>query len=235
MEGRVEPPVYLGPDELARLYSVEDFESLARERMADAGYRYVAGWAGTGETVRLNREAFGRWVLRPRALVDVSTIDPSTTVLGQPVSLPVLFAPSALHRLTRDVLVRRGLRHVILLEGVNDLRSSSPPATADQIIAGYRQIIQRVHDKGARIYGATLTPIEGSGGYSAAMEAERQKLNTFIRTSGAFDGVVDFDRATRDPADPLRFLPAFDSGDHLHPNDAGYQAMAGAVDLSLFG
>jgi len=99
MEGRVEPPVYLGPDELARLYSVEDFESLARERMADAGYRYVAGWAGTGETVRLNREAFGRWVLRPRALVDVSTIDPSTTVLGQPVSLPVLFAPSALHRL----------------------------------------------------------------------------------------------------------------------------------------
>ena len=143
--------------------------------------------------------------------------------------------PSALHRLTRDVLVRRGLRHVILLEGVNDLRSSNPPATAEAIIAGYRQIIQRVHDKGARIYGATLTPIEGSGGYSAAMEAERQKLNTFIRTSGAFDGVVDFDRATRDPADPLRFLPAFDSGDHLHPNDAGYQAMAGAVDLSLFG
>ncbi len=97
--GRVEQPVYLGPDELARLFSVEDFEPLARERMADAAYRYVAGWAGTGETVRLNREAFGRWVLKPRALIDVSTIDPSTTVLGQPVSMPVLFAPSALHRL----------------------------------------------------------------------------------------------------------------------------------------
>jgi lysophospholipase L1-like esterase len=143
--------------------------------------------------------------------------------------------PSALHRLTRDVLVRRGLRHVILLEGINDLRSSNPPATADGIIAGYRQIIDRVHAKGARVYGATLTPVEGSGGYSAAMEAERQKINTFIRTSGAFDGVIDFDKATRDPAHPLRFLATFDSGDHLHPNDAGYQAMAGAVDLSLFG
>jgi isopentenyl diphosphate isomerase/L-lactate dehydrogenase-like FMN-dependent dehydrogenase len=98
-EGRVEPPVYLGPDELARLFSVEEFEPLARERMVDSAYRYVAGWAGTGETVRLNREAFGRWVFRPRGLVDVSSIDPSTTVLGQPVSLPVLFAPSALHRL----------------------------------------------------------------------------------------------------------------------------------------
>jgi 4-hydroxymandelate oxidase len=99
METRVEPPAYLRPDELARLYSVEEFEPLARERMADAGYRYVAGWAGTGETVRLNREAFGRWLLRPRALVDVSSIDPSTTVLGRPISLPVMFAPSALHRL----------------------------------------------------------------------------------------------------------------------------------------
>jgi len=95
--GRVEQPVYLGPDELARLYSVEEFEPLARERMAEAGYRYVAGWAGTGATVGLNREAFERWVLKPRALVDVSTIDASTTVLGKPVSLPVLFAPSALH------------------------------------------------------------------------------------------------------------------------------------------
>jgi 4-hydroxymandelate oxidase len=96
-EARVRPPAYLGPSEIARLFSVEEFEPLARERMSDGGYRYVAGWAGTGETARLNREAFGRWVLRPRALVDVSTIDASTPVLGRRVSLPVLFAPSALH------------------------------------------------------------------------------------------------------------------------------------------
>src|SRR5439155_2331644 len=105
MEGRVEPPVYLGPDELARLYSVEDFESLARERMADAGYRYVAGWAGTGETVRMNREAFGPWVLRPRALVAVSTIDPSTAVLCQPVRLHYHFAPGIGLRLALPVCV----------------------------------------------------------------------------------------------------------------------------------
>jgi lysophospholipase L1-like esterase len=141
---------------------------------------------------------------------------------------------SALHRLTRDVLQRRGLRQVILLEGVNDLRSSTPPATADQIIAGYRQIIDRLHAQQVKVYGATLTPIEGSGGYSAVMEQQRQALNRWIRTSGAFDAVIDFDTATQDPADPLRFLPAYDSGDHLHPNDAGYRAMGNAIDLNLF-
>ena len=141
---------------------------------------------------------------------------------------------SALHRLTRDVLVRRSLRHVILLEGVNDLRDSAAPATAEQIIGGYRQIIDRVHARNARIYGATLTPIEGSGRYSAAMERERQAVNTWIRTGGAFDGVIDFDKATQDPADHLRFLPAYDSGDHLHPNDVGYQAMGAAINLALF-
>jgi lysophospholipase L1-like esterase len=141
---------------------------------------------------------------------------------------------SALHRLTRDVLVRRGLRHVILLEGINDLRDPVKQATADEIIAGYRQIIDRVHAKHAKIFGATLTPVEGSARYTAVMERERQKINTWIRTSGAFDGVIDFDKATQDPADPLRFLPAYDSGDHLHPDDKGYQAMAAAIDLNLF-
>jgi lysophospholipase L1-like esterase len=141
---------------------------------------------------------------------------------------------SALNRLTRDVLVRRGLKHVILLEGVNDLRTVGHTYPADDIIAGYRKIIDRVHAKKAKIYGATLTPIEGSGRYTPAMEAQRQKLNTWIRTSGAFDGVVDFDVATRDPADPLRFRPEYDSGDHLHPNQAGYRAMGDAIDLNLF-
>jgi lysophospholipase L1-like esterase len=141
---------------------------------------------------------------------------------------------SALHRLTRDVLVRRGLRQVVLLEGVNDLRDPARQANADQIIAGYRQIIDRVHAKNAKIFGATLTPVEGSARYTPVMETERQKLNTWIRTSHAFDGVVDFDRATQDPAHPLRYLPAYDSGDHLHPNAAGYHAMAAAIDLSLF-
>jgi lysophospholipase L1-like esterase len=141
---------------------------------------------------------------------------------------------SALHRLTRDVLVRRGLTDVILLEGINDLRSASPPATADQIITGYQQIINRVRAKGARIFGATLTPVEGSARYTATMEAQRQAINRWIRTPGHFDGVIDFAAAVQDDSDPLRLNPSFDSGDHLHPNSAGYQAMADAIDLNLF-
>ena len=123
---------------------------------------------------------------------------------------------------------------MILLEGINDLRSASPPATADQIIAGYQQIIDRVHAKGARIFGATITPVEGSARYTATMEAQRQKINQWIRTPGHFDGVVDFAAAIQDPSDPLRIKPADDSGDHLHPNATGYQAMADAIDLDLF-
>jgi len=141
---------------------------------------------------------------------------------------------SAVHRLTRDVLVRRGLTEVILLEGINDLRSTSSPATADQIIAGYQQIIDRVHAKGARIFGGTLTPVEGSGRYTTTMEQQRQKINSWIRAPGHFDGVIDFAAAIQDPTDPLRINPSYDSGDHLHPNAAGYQAMANAVNLRLF-
>ena len=85
-----------------------------------------------------------------------------------------------------------------------------------------------------KVFGATLTPFQGAGYYSAAGEAEREAINHWIRTSGAFDVVIDFDRAIRNPADPLRLLPAYDSRDHLHPNDAGYQVMADAVNLALF-
>jgi len=141
--------------------------------------------------------------------------------------------PSVLHRLDRDVLSQPGLRTVIMLEGINDLRSTTPPATAAQIIAGYRQVIARVHARGARILGATITPVEGSARYDAAMEQQRQAVNGWIRTSHAFDGVVDFASAVADPADPLRLLPSYDSGDHLHPDNAGYQAMGEAVDLTL--
>jgi lysophospholipase L1-like esterase len=106
--------------------------------------------------------------------------------------------------------------------------------SADAIIAGQRQIVARVHQAGAKIFGATVLPFEGAFYYDAAVEPKRAAINEFIRHGGAFDGVVDFDAVTRDPAHPTRMLAAFDSGDHLHPNDAGYAAMGNAVDLSLF-
>ena len=105
---------------------------------------------------------------------------------------------------------------------------------ADEIIAGYRQFIARSHSRGVRIYGATLTPFSGAAYYSAAGDVKRREVNRWIRTAGEFDAVIDFDAVVRDPSDPSRILPAYDSGDHLHPSDAGYQAMANAIDLRLF-
>ena len=147
----------------------------------------------------------------------------------------LLFGYPAPARLARDVLIQPGARVVILLEGVNDIGDRS--ANAEELIPVYLQMIRQVHAAGMKIFGATLLPFAGSnavygGDYGTpAGEAQRQALNRWIRTSHAFDGVIDFDKAVRDPSDPTRLLPAFDSGDHLHPNDAGYQTMADAIDL----
>ena len=144
--------------------------------------------------------------------------------------------PSALARFDRDVLSTPGLTHVILLEGINDIaRSATDGVTADDIIFGYRQLIMRAHERGVKIIGATLTPASPRAPFTAALEARRVAVNTFVRTSGEFDGVIDFDAITRDPSNPVQFLPKYDSGDHLHPGDVGYKAMGEAIDLTLFG
>jgi lysophospholipase L1-like esterase len=144
----------------------------------------------------------------------------------------VRFGVSAQARFLGDTAALSGARYVILLEGINDIGFSLTPVA--RIIAGYERLIAAAHAAGLKIFGATLTPFQGSGYYSAAGEAEREAINHWIRTSGAFNGVIDFDQALRDPADPMRLLPAFDSGDHLHPNDVGYQAMADAINVVLF-
>ena len=145
---------------------------------------------------------------------------------------------AALARLDRDVLMLPGARWVIVMEGINDIgsiqRDFVPHVTAEQLIFAYRQIIDRAHEHGLKAAGATLTPFEGAGYYSQEGEGVREAVNQWIRTSGAFDTVVDFDAVTRDPANPKRFRPEFDPGDHLHPNDAGYRAMAAAVDTAVF-
>ena len=146
---------------------------------------------------------------------------------------------SAQARFARDALDQSGIRDVIVLEGINDIGLSVGPRHLDtgltpaRIIAGYRDLIAQAHARGVRIFGATLLPYQGAGYYSPAGEAIREAVDAWIRTSGAFDGVIDFDAVMRDPANPLRLNPAYDSGDRLHPNDAGYQAMADAINLDM--
>jgi len=148
---------------------------------------------------------------------------------------------NALARFDRDVLARPGVRWMILLEGINDITFSAIPGippgqavTAEDLIWGYRQILERAHMHGIRVVGATIMPVEGVLTYTEAGESVRQAVNQWIRTGQAFDAVIDFDALTRDPASPKRLRAEFDAGDHVHPNDAGNQAMADAIDLATF-
>jgi lysophospholipase L1-like esterase len=141
-----------------------------------------------------------------------------------------------LARFDRDVLLQPGVTHVVVMEGINDIgqaRQNPTPSSAD-LIAAHQQLIARARARGLKVYGATLTPFDGANYWTAEGEAKRQALNQWIRTSGSYDAVIDFDAVTRDPQQPTKFLPQYDSGDHLHPNDAGYRAMGEAVDLALF-
>jgi lysophospholipase L1-like esterase len=146
---------------------------------------------------------------------------------------------SALARFARDALDQPGVKDVILLEGINDIGIGmarprmEKGVTAARIIAACRRLIAEAHARNVRIFGATILPYQGAGYFTAAGETIREQVNEWIRTSRAFDGVIDFDAVMSDPVNPLRLNPIYDSGDHLHPNDAGYQAMAGAINLGM--
>jgi len=144
---------------------------------------------------------------------------------------------SAIKRFAHDALDLPGVKTVILLEGINDIGNDAgpngAPLTAQDLIEGYKQLIKQAHDAGVRIIGGTLLPDHGAGYYTESREAIRQACNQWIRSSGAFDGVIDFDQAMRDPTHPTSLRPRYDSGDHVHPNAAGMQAMANAIDLHL--
>ena len=142
----------------------------------------------------------------------------------------------ALERFDRDVLATSGAGWLFVLIGINDiiLSPAARPLPVENLIAGHLELVRRGRDGGLGMIGATLTPLEGQAYFNSTREAARKRFNDWIRSAGAYDAVVDFDRALRDPARPTRLNPAYDSGDHLHPNDAGYQAMAQAVPLTLF-
>ena len=194
---------------------------------------------GTRSTVDANH----RWPDRLAERLAASG-DDDTGVVNEGISgnriLHDNAGPNALSRFDRDVVATPGVRFMTVLLGINDIGFGgfipTEAVSADDIIGGYRQLIARAHSRGIRIYGATLTPFDnvGSPYFSPAHEVQRQTVNAWIRTSGEFDAVIDFDKVVRDPNNPSKLLPAFDSGDHLHPSDAGYNAMAGSIDLRLF-
>jgi lysophospholipase L1-like esterase len=153
-----------------------------------------------------------------------------------------LRADSGLRRFDRDVLAQPGVTHVIVMLGTNDLRNRwgkpEEEVTTSAMIAGLKQMIERAHLAGLQIFGCTLTPFENEtfypGAWTPAREARRQDVNRWIREAGAFDTVIDFDAALRDPEHPARLLPAYDCGDHLHPSDRGYVRMGEVIELELF-
>jgi lysophospholipase L1-like esterase len=203
---------------------------------------------GATSTVDANR----RW---PDFLAErLVEADARVAVINQGISgarvLRDRMGDNALARFDRDVLSHAYADTVVLMMGINDIGwpgtllvpKDEPAPSADDIIAGYRQLIARAHAHDMRIIGATLTPFEDTfrgnplfGYYDEEKEAKRQAVNEWIRTSGAFDGVIDFDAITRDPSDPKHIRAEFDSGDHLHPQDTGYEAMADSIDLELLG
>lgn len=186
---------------------------------------------GVGSTPDTNR----RYPDQFSGLLSITTHEIDVAVLNAGISgnriLQDGAGPKATDRFDRDVLTQQGVTDVILLEGINDIGHGG--VTAQQLIDAMTGLASRAHSKGVRIFGATLTPFEGSGYYTPEAEALRQQVNAFLRQNTVFDGVIDFDKATQDPQHPTRLLPK-DDHDHLHPSDLGYTAMASAINPKLF-
>ncbi|WBB57791.1 SGNH/GDSL hydrolase family protein [Streptomyces sp. WMMC500] len=204
----------------------------ANRRWPDVLARRLRDEAGRTGTGVLNAGIGGNRLLR----------DPNPPPGSNAENYAPYFGEAGIRRFARDVLDQPAARHVVVLLGINDLGHPGRDAprdeevTAAELITGHRSLIRQAHARGLRIHGATILPVEGDdlGFYTPEREEVRQALNEWIRTGGEYDGTVDFDAATRDPAHPGRLLAAYDSGDGLHPNDAGMAAMAEAIPLRLF-
>jgi lysophospholipase L1-like esterase len=193
---------------------------------------------------RSTRDVNARWpdILGRRLLANKKTAN--LGILNQGIGgnrvLHDTTGPSALARFDRDVIAQTGVKYVVLMESINDIGHATDPSapydiiTADDLIFGFTQLATRAHTHGIKVIGATLTPFVGAKYQSPAGEEMRQTINKWIRTTSLLDGVIDFDKVTTDPTHPGMFLPLDDSGDHLHPGDAGYKTMGDSIDLKLF-
>jgi len=194
------------------------------------GDSITEGWRSTEDADRSYPADLSKRLMQSSPGVAVANLG-----LGGNRVLHDVIGASALARFDRDVLGQSGVTWLLLLEGVNDIgHLDEDPVTAEELIGGLKQLVERAHTHGIKVMAGTLTPYGGSERASAAGEAVRQAVNDWIRTTRLVDATVDFDAATRDPADATRIRPEYDPGDHLHLNDAGYAAMADAVDLRYF-
>ncbi|HEX2925820.1 MAG TPA: GDSL-type esterase/lipase family protein [Ruminiclostridium sp.] len=188
---------------------------------------------GRGSTTNANN----RWTDNLSRLLQQNPATSGVAVLNQGIGGNAVLSgglgPAASTRFDRDVLEQNGVRYIIVFEGVNDIGASSLSTVATNLINAYEEFITKAHAKNIIVYGATITPFGGSQYESAVHEQARQAVNDWIRTSGQFDAVVDFDVAVRNPSDQKKLLSTYDSGDHLHLSPAGYEKIAEAVDISL--
>ena len=234
-DGDVSGSINISPTQTTQSYyfvvNLDAQDQAARQSVVTLGASITDGYSSRADANR-------RWSnYLARRLLD-SGFD--IGVLNQGISgnrlLVAGAGDSAETRFDRDALSQPGVRWVIFSDDpINDLGSTAPPPTGDLLIAGIERLIARAHQKQIKFVCSTLTPYQGAGYWTPAGEAAREQINAFIRskTSGC-DAVIDQDAATHDPLHPAQFLPAYDSGDHLHPNEAGLQAIADAVGLSLF-
>jgi lysophospholipase L1-like esterase len=198
------------------------------------------GATTTPDANRRATDVLSRWFNPPREPARLAVLNQST---GCGRLLRDFCGPSGLSRFERDVLNAAGITHVVLALGLGDIifptavGDPTQLASADEIIAGIRQLISQARMRGLKVYGATISPNEGTtfpNTHTPENEAKRLAINHWVRTSREFDGVADYDLALRDPSHPARLLPAYASPDNLHPNDAGHEALARAIALSLF-
>ena len=219
------------------LTAIDVFNSNEVTAIATVGDSITDGWGSTASANQRWPNHFARRLSADNSTAEFAVINAGISGNRVTTEGSSRFGQNLQARFERDVLALSNVSHMVLMEGINDIgMSSGDPGglvSASTVIAGYKQLITRAHTHGIKVIGATLTPYEGAGYYTPEGEVVRQTVNNFIRTSGEFDGVIDFEKAVQDPANPSRILPSF-TEDNLHPNDAGYKAMADVIDLDLF-
>ena len=219
------------------LTAIEVIKEGAVTAIAPVGDSITDGWGSTLSGNQRWPNHFARRLFADSSITNFAVVNAGISGNRVTTEGNLLFGQNLQARFERDVLALNKITHIVLLEGINDIGMPSmeagEPITAEEIIAGYRNIIARAHARDIKIFGATLTPYEGAVYYTEAGEQVRQEVNRFIRNGREFDGVIDFDAVVQDPNRPARILPIF-TEDNLHPNDAGYKAMADAINLDLF-